>query len=194
MKLSHSYIIKFLLICVLIGANNLFAQRIKVPIDVQLKVIPKIISLNKKFTFQDNNKSLNMAVLYSSEQRSSKQVKEDLEKYLEETKMVVRGKVMNITTIDISSTNNIEEFFINNKINVLYICPLRGVDISKLVSICKDENVLSITGVVDYIENDVAVILDIDDSKLKILINQESAKSAGVDFSSRLLRIAKIID
>ena len=81
-----------------------------------------------------------------------------------------------------------------NKINVLYITPLRGLDVSKITSICKTASVLSISGVVEYIESDVSVILDIDDNKLKILINQKSAKSEGVDFSSRLLRIAKIID
>lgn len=194
MKFINNHIVKLIAIVFLLIVNTSIAQRIKVPIDVQLKVIPKIISLNKSFSFESNENALNIAVLYSSQQRNSKQVYQDIEKNLNSGGIVVKGKLTNILYLDISNNNNIENFLRENKINVLYITPLRGLDVSKITSICKTTSVLSISGVVEYIESDVSVILDIDDSKLQILINQKSAKSEGVDFSSRLLRIAKIID
>lgn len=194
MKFINNHIVKLIAIVFLLIVNTSIAQRIKVPIDVQLKVIPKIISLNKSFSFESNENALNIAVLYSSQQRNSKQVYQDIEKNLNSGGIVVKGKLTNILYLDISNNNNIENFLRENKIKVLYITPLRGLDVSKITSICKTTSVLSISGVVEYIESDVSVILDIDDSKLQILINQKSAKSEGVDFSSRLLRIAKIID
>ena len=194
MKFRNNHIAKLIAVVFLLLVNTSIAQRIKVPIDVQLKVIPKIISLNKSFSFESNENALNIAVLYSSQQRNSKQVYQDIEKNLNSGGLVVKGNLTNVLFLDISSNNNLENFLRENKINVLYITPLRGLDVSKITSICKTASVLSISGVVEYIESDVSVILDIDDNKLKILINQKSAKSEGVDFSSRLLRIAKIID
>lgn len=194
MKFLNNHIVKLLAVLLLLIVNTSIAQRIKVPVDVQLKVIPKIISLNKSFSFESNENALNIAVLYSSQQRNSKQVYQDIENNLNSGGLVVKGNLTNVLFLDISSNNNLENFLRENKINVLYITPLRGLDVSKITSICKTTSVLSISGVVEYIESDVSVILDIDDNKLKILINQKSAKSEGVDFSSRLLRIAKIID
>ena len=194
MKFRNNHIAKLIAVVFLLLVNTSIAQRIKVPIDVQLKVIPKIISLNKSFSFESNENAVNIAVLYSSQQRNSKQVYQDIENNLNSGGLVVKGNLTNVLFLDISSNNNLENFLRENKINVLYITPLRGLDVSKITSICKTASVLSISGVVEYIESDVSVILDIDDNKLKILINQKSAKSEGVDFSSRLLRIAKIID
>ena len=194
MKFLNNHIVKLLAVLLLLIVNTSIAQRIKVPVDVQLKVIPKIISLNKSFSFESNENALNIAVLYSSQQRNSKQVHEDINNNLNSGGIVVKGKLTKFLSLDISAKNNIEDYLRENKINVLYITPLRGLDVSKITSICKTASVLSISGVVEYVENDVSVILDIDDNKLKILINQKSAKSEGVDFSSRLLRIAKIID
>ena len=194
MKFRNNHIAKLIALVFLLLVNTSIAQRIKVPIDVQLKVIPKIISLNKSFSFESNENAVNIAVLYSSQQRNSKQVYQDIENNLNSGGLVVKGNLTNVLFLDISSNNNLENFLRENKINVLYITPLRGLDVSKITSICKTASVLSISGVVEYIESDVSVILDIDDNKLKILINQKSAKSEGVDFSSRLLRIAKIID
>ena len=194
MKFLNNHIVKLLAVLLLLIVNTSIAQRIKVPVDVQLKVIPKIISLNKSFSFESNENALNIAVLYSSQQRNSKQVHEDINNNLNSGGIVVKGKLTKFLSLDISAKNNIEDYLRENKNNVLYITPLRGLDVSKITSICKTASVLSISGVVEYVENDVSVILDIDDNKLKILINQKSAKSEGVDFSSRLLRIAKIID
>lgn len=194
MKLLNNHIIKFLFVSIILIANTSIAQRIKVPVDVQFKVIPKIISLNKSFSFNSGETDLNIAVLYSSQQRNSKQVYEDINNYLNDNGIVVKGKLTKILSLDISLNNNLEDYLRENKINVLYITPLRGLDVTKITSICKTANVLSISGVVEYLESDVSVILNIDDNKLQILINQKSAKREGADFSSRLLRIAKIIE
>ncbi len=188
------HILKLILTILLVSIQPLLAQRIKVPIDLQLKVIPKIISLNKNFSFNENEKAINLSVLYSSQQRNSKQVYEEFETKEKTNGIIIKGKNANILSFDISSNSSLREYLINNKIHVLYITPLRGVDINKIRSICEEEDVLTISGVSGYIENNVSVVLDLKDSKLQIMINQKSAKSEGVDFSSRLLKIAKIVE
>jgi ABC-type uncharacterized transport system substrate-binding protein len=186
--------VKFIALAVLLLVNTSVAQRNKVPVDLQLKVIPKIISLNKTFSLDTKDNPLKIAVLYSSQQRNSKQVFEDIEKNLKTSGLVVKGNLTKVSSFDISVNSDIGEYLRENKINVLYITPLRGLDVSKITGICKTESVLTISGVVEYLESNVSVLLDIEDNKLQILINQKSAKGEGADFSSRLLRIAKIVE
>ena len=194
MNCIRNYNKKLLLLILIVSLQPLVAQRIKVPIDLQLKVIPKIISLNKNFSFNENAEVINLSVLYSSEQRSSQQVYEEFEKKEKIIGMNIKGKNANVLSIDISSISNLREYLIENKIDVLYITPLRGVDIAKIRSICDEVDVLTISGVAEHIESNVSVVLDLENNKLQITINQKSAKSEGVDFSSRLLKIAKIVE
>ena len=73
---------------------------------------------------------------------------------------------------------NLREIIKKKNIKILYITPLRGIDVSEISSICKEANVLTITGVEEYLENGVSVILSLINNKLKIIINQPSAKTS----------------
>ncbi len=56
MKFLNNHIVKIIALAFLLIVNTSIAQRIKVPVDLQLKVIPKIISLNKNFSFENDGK------------------------------------------------------------------------------------------------------------------------------------------
>ena len=60
------------------SSSYLIGQRVKAPIDLQLKIIPKILSLEKNLV-RSNEKNYNLSVLYSKEQRNSAQVFASLE-------------------------------------------------------------------------------------------------------------------
>lgn len=175
------------------SSSYLIGQRVKAPIDLQLKIIPKILSLEKNLV-RSNEKNYNLSVLYSKEQRNSAQVFASFSKAVNEFGIRIKNKEATVLPFDISSKGSFRSFVRSNKIKLLYITPLRGVDISEITKICKEESVLTITGVEDYIENDVSVVLSLEQSKLQIMINPTSSKQEGADFSSRLLRIAKLID
>ncbi len=70
--------------------------------------------------------------MYSSQQRNSKQVFEDIEKNLNTSGIIVKGNLTKVLSFDISLINDVGEFLRENKINVLYITPLRGLDVSKI--------------------------------------------------------------
>lgn len=190
MKFCYKNII---ILIILICTQSIFGQRNKVPVDVQIKVIPKILSLNKTFL---NNKvdNLNSMIIYSNEQRNSKQVFDDFNNSLKEKKIIVNSRILKILSFDIKKLKGLRKYIKDNHIKVLYITPIRGVDISSITKICREEDVLTITGVDEYKENMVSVILGLNKSKLQIMINQKSAKSEGANFSSRLLKIATLIE
>ena len=119
---------------------------------------------------------------------------ESFTKSVNELGIAIKDKEATVLPFDISGKGNIRSFLKNNKIKLLYITPIRGIDISEITKICKEEGVLTITGVEEYSINQVSVVLSLEDNKLQIMINQKSSKQEGADFSSRLLRIAKLIE
>lgn len=187
------YRLKILLIVFVLSSQISFGQRVKAPIDLQLRIIPKILSLEKNLA-QSKEKFFNVSILFSKEQRNSAQVFESFTKSVNELGIAIKDKEATVLPFDISGKGNIRSFLKNNKIKLLYITPIRGIDISEITKICKEEGVLTITGVEEYSINQVSVVLSLEDNKLQIMINQKSSKQEGADFSSRLLRIAKLIE
>jgi len=193
MNLNNRHIIKFLLALLLLSVQAILAQRIKVPVDLQIKVIPKILSLNKNFSLEKEDQ-FNFSILYSNNQRNSKQIFEAFKEVFDRRKIKIKNQHAIYHSIEVSDLSALRNHLRKNKIRMLYLTPIRGFDISKISRICKEEQVLTITGVEEYVENDVSVIFGLLENKLKIYINRKSAKQEGVNFSSRLLKIAKIIE
>lgn len=193
MNYRHLHIIH-LIVSMLFVSNLSFAQKTKVQVGVQLKIIPKILSLNKNFSFDNKNENINAALLYSSNQRNSKQILDAFLKKSNDVGITIRKKQIKIYSYNLAAQTDLREFLQINKIKVLYITPIRGVNINNISRICKDEKVLTVTAVEQFKENDIAVILGMEDNRLKIMINQNSAKSEGADFSSRLLKIVELIN
>lgn len=194
MKPNKIHIAKFVFLLILLGCTNLLGQRVKVPVELQTKIIPKILSLNKSFDFNHDNKYINAIILYNSNQRNSKQVFDDFILKVNGERIRIKNKEVKLHSYDIAKHNNLREFLKSNNINVLYLTPLRGVDINEVVNICKEEKVLTITAVEEYFEKGVAVLINLEQQKLKIVINNKVAKESGAEFSSRLLKIARVVD
>jgi len=191
MKLLKKHIIKIQIVF-FVALNLSYAQHIKVPMDVQMKIIPKILSLDKNFKERKKG-NYNLGIVYSSKQRNSMQIKDYFINSLEEKNMIVKKSVVNPVLINLAKITNIKKYLQDNKIDVIYITPLRGIDINIVTKICKEDKILSLTGVLDFMKNDISVSFDVKEKKLQIVINNETAKQEGTKFSSRLLRIAKLI-
>jgi hypothetical protein len=193
MKFKNKHIIIFQ-IAFLIAINLSYGQHIKAPMDIQIKIIPKVLSLDKNFSTRKDSE-YNLGIIYSSKQRNSVKIKKHFEDVTNERNMVVKKKKVNIMFIDIADINmvNIKKFLKDRGIDVVYLTPLRGFDIGSFSKICKEEKILSVTGVLDFMKDDISVSFDIQDKKLQIIINNNAAKNEGANFSSRLLRIAKLI-
>jgi hypothetical protein len=193
MNFINKYYLKLLLIVFVLIGQISFGQKVKAPIDLQIKIIPKILSLEKNLS-QSTETNFNISILFSKEQRNSVQVFESFAQDLNKYGIKLKDKEATVLPYDISNKDNLRSFLKNKKIKLLYITPIRGIDISEITRICKEEGVLTFSGVEEYIVDQVSVVLTLEDNKLQIMINQKSSKQAGADFSSRLLRIAKIID
>ncbi|MCP5064163.1 MAG: YfiR family protein [Ignavibacteriae bacterium] len=190
-KIKYFLTLSFLLLGVSI--SSLLAQEISVPIDVQIDILPKILSLNKSFDLGNPNTTIKVGILYSSILRNSEKVKNGINDQTAKSNSKIRKANVVFIPIDVSKIKVIKSYLTQNNINVLYFAPLRGYDITSISKICKEEQIITFTGVSSFMdESDISVGFELQDNKLEITINLESAKAEGANFSSRLLSLSKV--
>lgn len=190
-KLNITYIL--LTAFIFLGYGRITAQETTVPVDLQVELLAKILSLNKSFDLDDSSKSINVGILYSSSLRQSVRTKDEI---IDQTKgniIQLKKTKAFIKPIEITNINSLKNDLHDQKIDVLYITPIRGYNITEITHMCRESQILTFTGVSNFIsDNDISVGFDLQNNKLQITINLESAKAEGANFSSRLLNVSQI--
>ena len=185
-------LLNLLFMMVIIGAVN--AQTIKAPIDAQVDLIPKILALDKNFNPSYEKRICNIGVIYNSELENSSNAMERIKWYWSRKEVNIKNCVSEIIPIDISEVKNLRQTFDKKKIRAVYIAPVDDYNISPLTKICKDKMIRTFTGVDSLFTNDISILFDMQDYKVQIYINQDSAEKEGIDFSAYLLNIAELVE
>lgn len=163
-----------------------------VPIEVQVPLFKKILVFDRNLISRAGNE-IDIGVLYQKGFKLSSDVKNEFVQTASTPKDSISGLPLHIIPIEYTTETNLRNKISENKIDLLYITPMRVVDLNIITRICQMMKVLTITGVPQYVSEGVAVGLDIKDEKPLPIINLQSSKAEGADFSSKLLNLAKVI-
>jgi hypothetical protein len=171
----------------------LHTQEMPVPVHVQLPVLMKIITFDRNLKKRDT-KDLVIGILYQSKFRMSLDVKNQLVAALDDSPLKeVEGAPIRYMPVDLEDQTDLQSTILKGEITVLYITPLRAIDIGSITAVSQALRILSFTAVPDYVDLGVAVGLGTKGDYPQIIINLPSARAEGADFSSQLLKLAKII-
>ena len=167
----------------------LLAQEIAVPIEVQFPIFLKILTFDRNFKTRVGDEIV-IGIVYQKKFKRSLIVKDELINVINNSAV---KKVENIpirqVSIDIDKTD-LESI---NKVDVLYITPIRALAISNITMLSQAKKIMTFTGVPNYVELGIAGSIGIKGGKPLIIINLPAAKAENVNFSSQLLKLAKVI-
>ena len=193
--MSYKNLIKsnlFLIIFNFSFITTTLSQNISVPVNVQFTLFSKILAYNRNLK-QQVGTEINIGIIYQKKFKTSLNIKDEL---IEIIKTSAIQKIANIpfhyTTIDVENSDIINEITMHH-INILYITPLRAFKLKLLTDISRDNKIITITGVPQYAEDGISISVDLKGQKPEILINLTAAKAEGINFSAKLLKLAKII-
>ncbi|MCD6595793.1 YfiR family protein [bacterium] len=180
---------KIILFIVLTGFV-LWAQE-EVRMDLQVNLLLKILKYDRNIS-QRGTEGLKLGVLYNPDNKKSLRAKQDFEKKFNslDDKSI---KDIQILLIPIKGFGELSKSIKSYGINLLYIAPGFDNEISKIIDICSTNKILTMTGVPAYTDNGIAVGLGIKNGKPEIIINTTVSKSIGADFSSNILKLARVI-
>jgi len=182
----------------LIGLLLLFAtlgnaQEMPVPVELQLPLFTKILTFDKNLE-RCAGDSLRITVVYQKLYRYSDNTREA---FFSTAGIMGLRKINGIPIVllshDLHTAEELQKFISEQKIDIIYIAPLRAVPVDEITGLSRELKVLSISGVTDYMQQGVSVGLDIKGDKPEIIINKNNSGQEGADFSSRLLHLARII-
>jgi hypothetical protein len=79
------------------------------------------------------------------------------------------------------------------RIDVLYVTPMRAVDFDTLKATVRASQVITVTGVPEYVERGLAIGVGVKGERPEIVINLDASRAEGAELNAQVLRIARIV-
>ena len=174
-------------------AGVLFSQEMATPTSTQIPLFMKILSFDRNLKSRVGSEIV-IGVVYQSKFRSSYNTQtEFIGLMLDPSFRKVENLPVRCVSLDLDEDSNFDSTLVNESVDMLYISPLRTIEMKDLIAHTREKHLLTFTGVPEYVENGITVGIGTKGEKPEVLINLTAAKTEGVDFNSQLLKLAKII-
>jgi hypothetical protein len=161
------------------------AQEVAVPVEVQVPLLLKILTFNRSLT--DAADPLVVGIVFQHRNRASAAIGEEVRGLL-----MAAPRPIRVVVIDLDETRDLRGTLLRESVRVVYVAPLQAVSVSTLTEATRGERVVSVTGVPRYVEQGLAVGIDLSDSRPRIVINLAASRAEGADFSAELLKLARL--
>lgn len=171
-------------------ATPVRAQAADVPVALQIPLFLKVVSFDRQLTLRMGSE-LVVAVAYQGNNRESVRARDDAARALRDARSVPGMPKLRIEFIDVDEQSLIVELA-KRKVTVLYVAPLRALDISIIADAARATRVTTCTGTPDYLSDGLAVSVRYQGERPKLLINVEAARLEGAEFSAELLKLAQV--
>lgn len=178
-------------LAILLPAASL-ADEMAVPTEIQFPLLLKTLTFDRNLKSRVGDEIV-IGLVYQSKFKASLNAKEQLTKVAKESSISsIEGIPIRLVAIDLEEAG-LESSLSKKEVDILYVAPLRALEIKAITEVSRAKQITTLTGVPRYVEKGLAVGIGTKEEKPEIIINLPAAKAEGADFSSQLLKLAKII-
>ena len=136
-----------------------------------------------------------IGIVYQDKYRTSLNVKNKIEEFMNAPPLkTIESFPCTLISIDAADEEQLKYLIENAGIDILYVAPLRAFDLEIITSISRKNKITTLTGIPEYVDMGIALGLELKGDKPRIIVNLTAAKAEGADFSSRLLKLARVIE
>ncbi len=183
MPMRFRVLLRFLLAAFFIATTG--SASAVVPVELQLALFTNIWRLDRNF---DSSGVVTLVIVYQSGYRDSLLVKDDVVATVERLKLPIR-----CIPLEVGSEELLQTQLSRVRNVVVYVTPLRSVDVGEIARISRSRGLRTVTGVPEYVDEGIAVGIGERKARPLIIINLRGARAEGSDFSSQLLNLARIV-
>ena len=168
------------------AATSLIGEEMVVPMDVQVALFTKIWKLDRTFK---PGPAVRVAVIYQEEYRPSANAAAQL-------LAAIRAANLRIacTLVDLDEQATVAERIPRKDIDVLYVMPLRAINVGAIAGISRAHGIRTITAVPHYVSDGLAVGIGLLKQRPLIIINLRASRAEGSEFTSQLLTLSRVIE
>ena len=182
-----------LVLVLLAGPAAAFAQEMPVPADLQAGLLLKLLPYDRALKERAGAEVV-VVVVYQPRFRLSSEARHDFVRTLEhDAGGHILGLPLRLVELQLEESTDLAAELKRTAADIVYLTPLRAVDVEALARAAREARVLSFTGVPEYVFRGVMVGIAERKSRPLPMINLGAARAAGVDLRSELLNISEIV-
>lgn len=183
------YILTFLL-CL----ASMQSQELEVPINIQVPMFNKIFHYERNLSNR-KKKEINVGIIYQNHSRKSLHCRNECKREFNGVNQYIGDKKIKIIDINISDPSDINLYNSHVGLDIIIICPLKQIDINEIANICKNKDIITFALSPSYFNRYlITATITKELNKSRITINLKSAQEEGADFSSKLLKLSKVVN
>lgn len=167
------------------------AQEMDVPVDVQLPILLKVLTFDRKLVARAPREIV-LGIAFQEGNRESVRAKDEVLRVLRAMPQFAEGVALRAVPIDLD-VRTIESAHAAERITHLYLAPLRALDVRDIATWARKAGVTTMSGVARYIESGLALGVGLRGGRPRILVNVEASRLEGADLSAELLKLAEIV-
>lgn len=169
-----------------------YLQEDFLPVPSQYQLILKVLTFDRNLRKRAGDEIV-LGIVYQKEWNTSQNIKDGLVKVMvESSPRELEGIPIRQVAIEFRDKNDFSFKMAIGKVNILYVAPVSPPVLKAILDVCRARRIPTFTGVPSFIERGVAVGFRKRGTHAEILINFQSAREQGFNFSSRLLHISRL--
>jgi hypothetical protein len=176
-----------------LAPRALAAQEVAVPVAIQVPILVKILNFDRNLPGRAGDR-LVVGVLFQSRYRTSANVADEVCRTLQVLPAGALGALgISCVAIDLDASSALDSALKRNRVQVLYVSPLRAVSLGDVTVVSRAAGITTLTGVPRYVETGLAIGLDMKGERPEIVINLAASRAEGADLTAHLLKLARVV-
>jgi hypothetical protein len=168
------------------------AQTVEVPADLQVSMISKIFEFDRAFSDRVGEEVI-VGITHQKLHRPSVLAGDELLDSSRQDLPEMQGIPVRVVMIDAETLEELEDGLRHEGVDILYVTPLRSVAPGSISELAGRMGVATMTAVGGYADDGIGIGIAPRGGRLEITVNVEACETAGVEFSSQLLKLARVI-
>ena len=167
------------------------AQFEELSIAQQVPMLVKVLSFDKNA--QVEKKDYVIGILYQNTIAASEAAQQSIMQFHDTSQLILsNGTIARFTTILIGPDDNWKTTAEEKKLSAVIVTPVDQSLVREISRFCREQKIVSMTTVAEYVNEGLTLGIAKIKGKQVILINLPGSLGEGVNFSSQVLRIAKV--
>jgi hypothetical protein len=169
------------------------AESMPVPVSLQIPLILKVLTYDRNLGSRAQSE-LRIGIVIAPRDPASVRARDELaDVFGSLADKTVKRLRLRPVMLEYGSAAQLEGALRSAGVNVLYVAPGNGPNVGEIARLARAAQIVSTTGVPEYVPQGIAVGIGEQQDRPQILINLPASRSEGSEFDASLLRIVKIV-
>lgn len=156
-----------------------------VPANIQVPLLYKVLNFQKNIQTIKGD-TIKIAIVFNDADDESVKVKDDLmTAFAATSSKKIKSRKCKVTPVGADADLSM--------FHVVYFTLGNDTELEAMLELCRPNNILTVTGLADYVNKGVILGLCSENNKPKLFINKKAAQLSKVSFSATLLSLARLI-